>query len=126
MITLTVPSAPHSSATAATASASQAGRSGSRRRSRGRRSRIPAAAAGRGTGDGEGGEGRPGKEGPGGEKVITVHEADNGSGVVLRREFCGRLWWGDIGVWGESCLPCLLTFVVLCMPMSVLCHEDVG
>ncbi len=48
---------------------------------------------GEGTGDGEG-EGKPGAEGPGGEKVITVHEADNGSGVILRREFCGRCGGG--------------------------------
>ena len=50
---------------------------------------------GEGTGDGEEGT-QGGKKGGGfeGEKVITVHEADNGSGVILRREFCGRCGGG--------------------------------
>jgi hypothetical protein len=48
-----------------------------------------------GEGEGEGGSGKTGgdrgKEGGGGdgEVVVRVHEADNGGGVVIRREFCG-------------------------------------
>lgn len=49
--------------------------------------------------------------------MITVHEADNGSGVVLRREFCGRCGGGilEYGVSSfvrfSACLSCRLQCV---------------
>ena len=42
-----------------------------------------------------------------GEGEVKVHEADNGSGVVLRREFCGKCGSGLLE-YGVSCRCCCL------------------